>query len=101
MVIFAFIVDKLGEVYETPYGGLERWHMQLGEEDEEYLRWLRVAQPGDRPYCELTLEQVTLDPGESKLIHVEIPRVQGLADDGNGVAHCSARVEHACVPPVG
>jgi hypothetical protein len=62
MVIFAFVVDKLGEVYETPYGGLERWHMQLGEEDEEYLRWLRVAQPGDRPYCELTLEQVTLDP---------------------------------------
>ncbi len=34
--------------------------MQLGEEDEGYLRWLRVA--GDRPYCELTLEQVTLDP---------------------------------------
>jgi len=62
MVIFAFVVDKLEEVYETPYGGLERWHMQLGEEDEGYLRWLRVAQPGDRPYCELTLEQVTLDP---------------------------------------
>ncbi len=38
MVIFAFVVDKLEEVYETPYGGLERWHMQLGEEDEEYLR---------------------------------------------------------------
>jgi hypothetical protein len=37
MLIFAFIVDKLGEVYETPYGGLERWHMQLGEEDEEYM----------------------------------------------------------------
>jgi hypothetical protein len=36
--------------------------MQLGEEDEEYLRWLRVAQPGDRPYCELTLEEVTLGP---------------------------------------
>ena len=43
MVIFAFVVDKLGEIYETPYGGLERWHMQLGEEDEGYLRWLRVA----------------------------------------------------------
>jgi hypothetical protein len=62
MVIFAFEVDELGEFYETPYGGLERWHMQLGEEDEGYLRWLRVAQMGDRPYCELTLEQVTLDP---------------------------------------
>jgi hypothetical protein len=36
--------------------------MQLGEEDEGYLRWLRVAQPGDRLYCELALEQVTLDP---------------------------------------
>ncbi len=62
MVIFAFVVDKLEEVYETPYGGLERWHLQLGEEDEGYLRWLRVAQLGDRPCCELTLEQVTLDP---------------------------------------
>ncbi len=62
MVIFAFVVDKLEELYETPYSGLERWHMQLGEEDKGYLRWLRVAQPGDRPYCELALEQVTLDP---------------------------------------
>ncbi len=62
MVIFAFVVDTLEELYETPYGGLERWHMQLGEEDEGYLRWLRVAQPGDRPTCELTLEAVTLDP---------------------------------------
>ncbi len=84
MLIFAFIVDKLGEVYETPYGGLERWHMQLGEEDEEYMRWMRVARPADRPYCELTLEQVTLDP----------ERV-------SGVAHGGARVEHACVTPVG
>ncbi len=63
MIIFAFEVDKLEELFETPYGGLERWHMQLGEEDEGYLRWLRVAQMGDRPYCELTLEEVTLDPG--------------------------------------
>jgi hypothetical protein len=62
MVIFAFVVDKLEELYETPYGGLVRWHMQLGEEDEGYLRWLRVVQLGDRPYCELALEQVTLDP---------------------------------------
>ncbi len=30
MVIFAFVVDTLEELYETPYGGLERWHMQLG-----------------------------------------------------------------------
>ena len=36
--------------------------MQLGEEDEGYLQWLRVAHPGDRPYCELTLGEVTLDP---------------------------------------
>ncbi len=36
--------------------------MQLGEEDEGYLRWLRVAQPGDHPYCELTLGEVMLDP---------------------------------------
>ena len=42
MIIFAFVVDKLEEVYETPYGGLERWHLQLGEEDEGYLRWLRA-----------------------------------------------------------
>jgi hypothetical protein len=62
MIIFAFVVDTLEELYETLYGGLERWHMQLGEEDEGFLRWLRVAQPGDRPTCELTLEAVTLDP---------------------------------------
>ncbi len=62
ILIFVFIVDKLEEVYETPYGGLERWHMQLAEEDEKYMRWMRTAQPGDRPYCELTLEEVTLDP---------------------------------------
>ncbi len=46
MVIFAFVVDKLEELYETPYGGLERWHMQLGEEDKGYLRWLRVVETG-------------------------------------------------------
>ncbi len=46
MVIFAFVVDKLEELYETPYGGLERWHMQLGEEDEGYLRWLRFGLTG-------------------------------------------------------
>jgi hypothetical protein len=58
LIIYAFVE----ELYETPDGGLQRWQMQLGEEDEGYLRWLRVAQPGDRPYCELTLEEVTLDP---------------------------------------
>jgi hypothetical protein len=62
LIIYAFVVDTLEELYETPYGGLERWHMQLGEEDEGYLRWLRVTQPGDRPFCELSLEEVTLDP---------------------------------------
>jgi hypothetical protein len=62
LIIYAFVVDTLEELYETPYGGLERWHMQLGEEDEGYLRSLRVAQPDDRPCCELTLEEVTLDP---------------------------------------
>jgi hypothetical protein len=40
--------------------------MQLGEEDEGYLRWLPVAQPGDRPFCELSLEEVTLDPEQGK-----------------------------------
>jgi hypothetical protein len=61
LIIYAFVVDTLEELYETPDSGLQRWHMQLGEEDEGYLRWLRVAQPGDRLYCELTLEEVTLD----------------------------------------
>ncbi len=45
-----------------PGDSLQRWQMQLGEEDEGYLRWLRVAQPGDRPHYELTLEEVTLNP---------------------------------------
>jgi hypothetical protein len=62
LIIYAFVVDTLEELYETPDGSLQRWQMQLGEEDEGYLRWLRVAQPGDRLFCELSLEEVTLDP---------------------------------------
>jgi hypothetical protein len=62
LIIYAFVVDTLEELYETPDGGLQRWQKQLGEEDEGYLRWLRVAQPGDRPFNELSLEEVTLDP---------------------------------------
>jgi hypothetical protein len=62
LIIYAFLVDTLEELYEMPDGGLQRWQMQLGEEDEGYLRWLRVAQPGDRPFCKLSLEEVTLDP---------------------------------------
>jgi hypothetical protein len=62
MVIYAYVVDTLEECYKTPGDGLQRWQMQLGEEDEGYLRWLRVAQPGDRPHYELTLESVTLNP---------------------------------------
>jgi hypothetical protein len=62
MIIYAYMVDTLEECYETPGNGLQRWQMQLGEEDEGYLRWLRVAQPGDRPHYELTLADVTLDP---------------------------------------
>jgi hypothetical protein len=62
MIIYAFVVDTLEEFYETPDGGLQRWQMQLGEEDEGFLRWLRVAQPGDRQTCELTLEAVMPDP---------------------------------------
>ncbi len=62
LVIYAFVVDTLEELYETPDDGLQRWQMQLGEEDEGYLRWLRVAQPGDLPFCKLSLEEVTLDP---------------------------------------
>jgi hypothetical protein len=50
MIIYAYVVDTLEECYETPGGGLQRWQMQLGEDDEGYLRWLRVAQPGDRPH---------------------------------------------------
>ncbi len=62
LIIYAFVVDTLKEYYETPGDGLQRWQMQLGEEDEGYLQWMRVAQPGDRPHYELTLEEVTLDP---------------------------------------
>jgi hypothetical protein len=62
MIIYAYVVDALEECYETPGNDLQRWQMQLGEEDKGYLRWLRVAQPGDRPHYELTLADVTLDP---------------------------------------
>ena len=40
MIIYAYMVDTLEECYETPGDGLQRWQMQLGEEDERYLRWL-------------------------------------------------------------
>jgi hypothetical protein len=56
LIIYSFVVDALEELYETPDGGLQRWQMQMGEEDEGYLRWLRVAQPGDRPFYELSLQ---------------------------------------------
>ncbi len=62
MVIYAYVVDALEEYYERPYGGLQRWQMQLGADDDGFLQWLRVAQPGDRPCCELTLDNVTLNP---------------------------------------
>jgi hypothetical protein len=62
MVIFAFVVDALEEYYEAPQGGLQRWQMQLGADDDGFLPWLRVAKPEDRPCCELTLDNVTLDP---------------------------------------
>jgi hypothetical protein len=38
LIIYAFVVDTLEELYETPDGALQRWQMQLGEEDEGYLR---------------------------------------------------------------
>jgi hypothetical protein len=38
LIIYAFVVDALEECYETPSDGLQRWQMQLGEEDEGYLR---------------------------------------------------------------
>jgi hypothetical protein len=62
MIIYAFVVDALKEYYETHGDGLQRWQMQLGEEDKGFLRWLQVAQPGDRPHYELTLEDMTQDP---------------------------------------
>jgi hypothetical protein len=58
MIIYAYVVDTLEECYETPGDGLQRWQMQLGEE-EGYLRWLQVAQPGDHPHYELTLEETS------------------------------------------
>ncbi len=62
MVIYAFVVDALEEYYETPHGGLQRWQMQLGADDDGFLQWLRVAQLGDRPCCKLTLDTVALNP---------------------------------------
>ena len=50
LIIYAYVVDTLEEYYETPGDSLQRWQMQLGEEDESYLQWMRVAQPGDRPH---------------------------------------------------
>ncbi len=38
MVIYAYVVDALEEYYETAYGGLQRWQMQLGEDEDGYLQ---------------------------------------------------------------
>jgi hypothetical protein len=99
LIIYAFMVDTLEEYYETPGDGLQRWHMQLGEEDEGFLRWLRVAQPGDRPHCELTLEEVTLDPERVSRSTWKF-LVCKEADDGDSVAHGGAGMEHARVTAV-
>jgi hypothetical protein len=43
MVIFGFVVDALKEYYEMSQGGLQRWQMQLGVDDDGFLPWFRVA----------------------------------------------------------
>jgi hypothetical protein len=99
LVIYAFVVDMLEELYETPDGGLQRWQMQLGEEDEGYLQWLRVAQPGDRPFCELSLEEVTMDPER-----VSRSTWRFLVCKGRQMTETvwltAARVEHACIAAI-
>jgi hypothetical protein len=45
---YAFVVDTLEELYETPDGGLQRWQMQLGEEDEGW-RNQGIARPASCP----------------------------------------------------
>ncbi len=40
-------------------------------------------------------------PREGEPIHVEVPCVQGAADDGDGMAYGRACMEHACVTSVG
>jgi hypothetical protein len=34
-------------------------------------------------------------PGEGESIHVEVPRVQGTTDDGNGMAYGGTRVDRS------
>jgi hypothetical protein len=34
MVIYAYVVDTMEECYKTPSDSLQRWQMQLGEEDK-------------------------------------------------------------------
>ncbi len=62
IVVHALVVDTLEEYCGMPQNSLQKWQMQLGTEDDEILPWLRVAQPGDRPWSELTLDRVTLNP---------------------------------------
>ncbi len=40
MVIYVYVVDALEEYYEAPHGGLQRWQMQLGADDDGFLQWL-------------------------------------------------------------
>jgi hypothetical protein len=37
---------------------------------------------------------------EGEPFHLEVPRVQGTADDGDGVAHGGAGMEHTCIAAI-
>jgi hypothetical protein len=83
--VHALVVDTLEQYYRVPQGSMWKWQMQLGIEDDEILPLLQVAQPGDRHWGN------DLKEGEAELrwsepVHVEVPCVQGAADDGDSMA---------------
>jgi hypothetical protein len=49
VVIFAFVVDALEEYYETPQGGLQRWQMQLGADNNGFLPTVVASCAARRP----------------------------------------------------
>jgi hypothetical protein len=61
--IYALVVDTLEEYCGVHQNSMRKWQMQLGIGEDEILPWLQVAQPGDRHWCKLTMDRVTLNPG--------------------------------------
>ncbi len=101
MIIYAYLVDTLEECYETPGDGLQRVADAAGRGRRGISAVATSCAAGRSPALRADPRRRDAGPGEGEPIHVEVPRVQGAANDGDGVAHRGTGLEHACVTDVG